>query len=537
MTFDSLSYRFPSRRTMLVASNGMVATSHPLASQIGIRAMHKGGNAVDAIVAAGAAITMMEPTSNGIGGDCFALIWHKGRLHGLNSSGFAPSALSIDALTEAGLHDIPEHGWPAVTVPGAPAGWAALSERFGTLPFSTLFEDVIRYAEQGVPILPTVGKYWERSYRNYLQTLTGDHYAHWFSLFAPGGKPPTVGSLWNPRYYAETFKNIADTQSKDFYEGALAEAIVRFSNQTGGFMSAEDLAEYRPLWVDPLSLNYKGYDIWEIPPNGQGLTALIALGILGRDEFGENAFSDDSRLHRQIEAVKLAFADTRRYVADPDYMDIDPLLLLDEQYVESRRALIEETAQVPLAGRPEPGGTVYLAAADTNGTMVSFIQSNYMGFGSGLVVPETGIALHNRGCNFSVDPDHPNALGPRKRPYHTIIPGFITRQGSPIGPFGVMGGFNQPQGHLQVAMNIIDFHMNPQEALDAPRFRWMEGKKVLIEKEFEIDLLRKLEQRGHEIEIAIDPAPFGRGEIIMTGDDGILFGGTEKRCDGSIAVY
>jgi gamma-glutamyltranspeptidase/glutathione hydrolase len=531
--FDPLTYRFPSKRNLIISSRGMVATSHPLAAQIGIRAMQKGGNAVDAVIATAAALTITEPTSNGIGGDCFSLVWNGSRLYGLNSSGTSPRNVSTDTLKNRGLEAIPETGWLPVTVPGAPAGWAALSRRFGSLPFEVLFEDVIRYADTGIPVLPTVGERWQKAYEKYSLLCQGEEFSHWFSLFAPGNKPPAIGSLWHPRYYADTFRKIASSNADDFYTGEIAEAIVRFSERTGGFLTAEDLAGYEPLWVEPISLDYRGYDIWEIPPNGQGLTALIALGLL-RDD-GTN-LCESIRIHRQIEAIKLAFADTTRYIADPDYMNIEPTLFLKESYLDERRAMIGEQSHTPPPGEPEKGGTVYLSAADNNGTMVSFIQSNYMGFGSGLVVPETGIALHNRGCNFSADPRHPNALGPGKRPYHTIIPGFITRNAQPVGPFGVMGGFMQPQGHLQVATNMIDFLMNPQEALDAPRWRWMENRKVMVEKEFARTVLQDLERRGHELELTIDPSPFGRGQVIVQGENGLLWGGTEKRCDGYIAV-
>ncbi|RKX78065.1 MAG: gamma-glutamyltransferase [Spirochaetes bacterium] len=533
--FDPLSHRFQSQRNIVLSAGGMVATSHPLAAQIGANVLRRGGNAVDAAIATAVALTITEPTSNGIGGDCFAIVWHGGRLYGLNSSGPAPVSLSLEELEKRGLEEIPPVGWIPVTVPGEPAGWAALSERFGKLPFADLFDEPISLAESGVPVFPTVGVLWKEAYNFYSKLCRGEEiFAPWFESFVPNGSPPKIGSLWFPSFYADTFRRIGESKASDFYCGELANKILSYSDKTGGYFTGEDLTGFKPEWVEPVSVRYKGYDIWELPPNGQGLTALIALGILRKDT--QASLFDPQTAHLQIEAMKLAFSDALEYISDPYFMEIDYKAFLDDAYLSSHRRLIGENASLPRPGRPLKGGTVYVAAADREGTMVSYIQSNYMGFGSGLVIPGTGITLQNRGCCFSVNPAHPNAMAGGKRPYHTIIPGFITQSGKPVGPFGVMGGFMQPQGHLQVVMNMIDFNCNPQEALDAPRWQWVEGKKVLVEKDFDRKILQGLLDRGHQIEVATEYESFGRGQIIMCDESGMLWGGTEKRCDGYIAL-
>ncbi|MFP4491571.1 MAG: gamma-glutamyltransferase family protein [Spirochaetaceae bacterium] len=519
---------------MVVSRDGMVAASHPLAAQIGRDILKRGGNAVDAAISTAAALTMVEPTSNGIGGDCFALVWKDGSLYSLNASGWAPSALAPDHPGLSGADEVPRYGWLPVTVPGAPAGWSALSRRLGRLPFGELFEEVIELAERGFPIAPTVGASWSRAFEIYSTQCRGAEFEPWFELFAPEGRPPRVGEKWKPSYFADTFRAIAGSGGEDFYRGELAEKLLRFSGETGGLLSREDLSSYRPEWVEPVSVSYKGYEIWEPPPNGQGLTALMALGMLAKDDLGKLLPAE--AVHLQVEAMKLAFADTRAHIADPDYMKVPSGAMLDPAYLKMRRETIGSKAEVRAPGTPEHGGTVYFAVADAEGTMVSFIQSNYMGFGSGLVVPETGISLHNRGCNFSLLPDHPNRIGPRKRPYHTIMPGFITRNGEALGPFGVMGGFMQPQGHLQVACHMIDYNSNPQEALDAPRWQWSGANRLLLEEGFAEDVATELARRGHETLVDTASSSFGRGQVILRDDEGVLWGATEKRCDGAIGV-
>ncbi|GGO08087.1 gamma-glutamyltransferase family protein [Saccharibacillus kuerlensis] len=536
MNFDPLYQPYPSHRLPVYARNGMVATSQPLAAQAGMDILKAGGNAIDAAIATAAALTVLEPASNGIGGDAFALVWTKGELHGLNASGPAPASLSIDALRERGMEEIPKYGVVPITVPGAPAAWAELSARFGRLPLEQTLEPAARYAEEGYPLPAALAYYWDRTHRIFSSQLSGDAYAEWFRTFAPEGRAPRAGEMWASPGHAAALREIGATNAESFYRGSLAERIASYIGKHDGFLSREDLAAYKPEWVKPISTNYRGCEVWEIPPNGQGLVALMALNIL--EGFAPGEKDSMSTLHRQLEAIKLAFADGEAYIADPAHMRTSLEGLLSREYADTRRALISEEAALPGPGTPPSGGTVYLAAADGEGNMVSFIQSNYMGFGSGIVIPGTGISMQNRGHNFSMDPQHDNALAPGKRSYHTIIPGFLTRGGEAIGPFGVMGGFMQPQGHVQVVMNTIDFGLNPQAALDSPRWMWENGKTVWVEPDFPTHLAQALIRKGHEIKIAPDKGMFGRGQIIWRDPaSGVLCGGTETRTDGSIAVW
>jgi gamma-glutamyltranspeptidase/glutathione hydrolase len=515
----------------------MVATSQPLAAQAGLVILRKGGNAVDAAIAAAAALTVVEPGSNGIGGDAFALIWHEGRLHGLNSSGPAPAGLSIEALRRAGVSEMPKYGFVPVTVPGAPAAWAELSARFGRLPLTEVLAPAVEYAERGFPI--SAGNCWKAACDTFRAHLSGEPFREWFRTFTRNGEAPEIGELFRLPDHARTLRIIAETRAEAFYRGELAERIDRFSRQYGGYLRKEDLEAFRPEWVEPIRVNYRGYDIWEIPPNGQGLVALLALNLLKGFDFAERDAADT--YHKQLEAIKLAFADGEKYIADPARSDVPVKELLSDAYADERRRLIGRTALTPEPGQPRRReGTVYLCTADADGCMVSYIQSNYMGFGSGLVVPETGIALHNRGHNFSLDPSHANCLEPGKKPYHTIIPGFITRGGQPVGPFGVMGGFMQPQGHVQVVMNLIDFGLNPQAALDAPRWRWLKDRTVEFEQQTPAHLVEALARRGHDVKWAFAPfgtPDFGRGQIIWRLDNGVYAGGTEPRTDGMVAAW
>jgi gamma-glutamyltranspeptidase/glutathione hydrolase len=535
MEFDPMKYDYPSRRNTVYARKGMVATSQPLAAQAGLEVLKKGGNAVDAAIATAACLTVVEPTSNGIGGDAFALVWTEGKLHGLNASGPAPKAISAGKLIQAGHKEMPRFGWIPVTVPGAPSAWAVLSERFGKLPLTEVLAPAIQYAYEGCPVSPVVAAAWNKAFALYTDCLKGEEFKHWFETFTPTGKPPKPGDTWKSPAHAGTLQTIARTKAEDFYRGELANRIDGFSRKYGGYLRKEDLEEYRPQWVEPIRINYRGYDVWEIPPNGHGMVALMALNILKGFEFTER----DTALtfHRQIEAVKLAFADGLKYIADPGHMRVSVDWLLSDDYAKQRRNLIGDTALLPRPGTPPGGGTVYLAAADGDGNMVSFIQSNFRGFGSGLVVPGTGISLHNRGSGFSLDQHHDNCIAPMKKPYHTIIPGFMTRQDIPVGPFGVMGAFMQPQGHVQVIMNTVDFKMNPQNALDAPRWQWVEGKTVHIEQQFPRSAAESLARAGHVVQPQLDCASFGRGQIIWNMEDGTLAGATEPRADGSVAVW
>ncbi len=536
MNFDTLNYPYASQRMATIAKNGMVATSQPLAAQAGLDILKKGGNAIDAAIATAACLTVVEPTSNGIGGDAFALVWTKGELHGLNASGPAPKSISIAGVKEKGHETMPKYGLVPVTVPGAPGAWAELSRRFGKLPLTEVLKPAIDYAENGFPLSPILAKYWNSAYSKFQELLKGDEFKGWFDTFAPDGKAPAVGEMWKSSGHAETLRSIAETNAESFYRGDLAQKIDKFSKQHGGFISADDLESYKPEWVTPIKVNYRGYDVWEIPPNGQGIVALMALNMM--KGFNMNEKESVETYHKQIEAMKLAFMDGKKYVTDPLKMSCTSEQLLSEEYASVRRGLIGDKAITPEPGTPPSGGTVYLATADGDGNMVSFIQSNYMGFGSGIVVPGTGISLHNRGADFSLEPDHENTLEPGKKTYHTIIPGFLTKDNEAIGPFGVMGGYMQPQGHAQVIMNTIDFNLNPQAALDAPRWQWIEGKKVSVEPSFPSHIAQALARKGHEIEVTLDGGSFGRGQIIWRDPKtGVLTGGTEARTDGTIAAY
>lgn len=533
---DFFTNPYPIGRNATFARNGMVATSQPLAAEAGLHILKKGGNAVDAAIATAACLTVVEPTSNGIGGDLFAIVWTNNEMYGLNGSGRAPKNISIEKVKEAGHEKMPAHGWEPVTVPGAPHAWKTLSERFGKLPLKEVLEPAITYAREGYPLSPTLAYYWDRAFHIYKKRLKGDHFKAWFDTFAPNGKPPQVGEVWASEDHARTLELIAETKAEAFYNGEIAEKIVAFAKETGGYFTLEDFSEHESLWVDPISVNYRGYDVWELPPNGQGIVALQALNILKGFQFTDK--DNVETYHKQIEAIKLAFADALTYVTDSDYMKVSLDALLDEEYAEERRKLITNVALKPEAGQPKGSGTVYLATADGDGNMVSLIQSNYMGFGSGLVVPETGIALQNRGHDFSLNPEDANALVGGKRTYHTIIPGFLTKDNEAIGPFGVMGGYMMPQGHVQVLMNTIDFELNPQAALDAPRWQWFKDQTVQVENRFPYSIARQLMKRGHQISISIEPNSFGRGQIIWRNPKtGVLVGGTESRTDGSIASW
>lgn len=536
MWYDPLYYPYASQRTTVYARKGMVATSQPLAAQAGLEMIRKGGNAIDAAIATAACLTVLEPTSNGIGGDAFALVWTNDQLYGLNASGPAPKSISIEKLKTRGYQAMPLYGVIPVTVPGAPAAWASLSERFGKLPFTDVLKPAIEYAEEGFPLTPVLGENWHKAYQMYKKDVHGEAFKAWFETFAPEGKPPQIGEIWRSSAHSKTLQSIAETKAESFYRGALAEKIDRFVKQHAGYLSAEDLGDYQPQWVEPVKVNYRGYDVWEIPPNGQGLVALMALNLVHGFDFPEKEHVDT--YHKQIEAMKLAFADGLHYITDPQHMKVNVDDLLSERYAKERRKLIREEAALPQAGSPPQGGTVYLASADGEGNMVSFIQSNFHGFGSGIVVPGTGISLQNRGHTFSLDPDHDNCLRPGKRTYHTIIPGFLTKDGQPIGPFGVMGAYMQPQGHFQVVMNSIDFKLNPQAALDAHRWQWIKGKMIEVEPDFPNHIAQALERKGHEVRKAVDRTPFGRGQIIWRDPKtGVLAGGTEARTDGSIAAW
>ncbi|MFC0268034.1 gamma-glutamyltransferase family protein [Kushneria aurantia] len=529
---------YPSIRSATYATGGMVAASQPQAAQVGRDMLARGGNAVDAAIATAAALTVVEPTANGIGGDVFAQVWMRDekRLHGLNASGHSPATLTREAVQQAGHEKMPLYGWTPVNVPGAPSAWAALSERFGRLPFAELLAPAVRLARDGFPVSPEISEQWKRAVQRFRPEFTEESTLGWFDLFAPQGRAPEPGEVFASERHATTLESLAATHCESFYRGELADRIDAFSRATGGYLRKEDLAAHEVEWVEPISVNYRGVDVWEIPPNGQGIVALMALNML-RSDHDLHSRDDISVLHRQCEAMKLAYTDGHQFVTQPDYMKVGVETLLSEAYGAARRAEIGSRALDPTPGKPRAGGTVYLATADGEGNMVSFIQSNYHNFGSGVVIPGTGIALHNRGHGFSMDPDHINVVAPRRKTFHTIIPGFLTRDGEALGPFGVMGGFMQPQGHMQVVMNLVDFGLNPQAALDAPRWQWTGGRQIAIEHGYPPHLLRQMAERGHQISYAFDYASFGRGQMIIRDPrSGVLCGGTEPRTDAAIAV-
>ena len=542
----------PVRRQPVYAPNGAVATSQPLAAAAGLAVLRRGGNAVDAALATAIALTVVQPGANDIGGDLFAIVWDGQRLHGLNASGRSPAALTRAAVlavtggtpvTATGAHGgaqarmpaMPARGWLPVTVPGAPAGWRDLHDRFGSLPFAELFTDAIGYAEHGYPVSPMVAAGWARAVRLHAE-LTGPEFAEWGRVFTlDGGRAPRAGERWRNPDAARTLRRIAVSGARDFYQGRVAETMVRHAVATGGLLTGDDLATHTSTWVDPIRAGYRGYDVWELPPNGQGIAALLALNILAGVE--PAGLSPTEWLHWQIEAVKLGFADAHAQVADPEVVDVPTTRLLSAGYAAARRALVGEHAAVPVAGEPDRGGTVYLCTADAEGRMVSLIQSNYLGFGSYVVPPGLGFGLQNRGVGFSLDGTHPNVVAPGKRPYHTIIPGFLTRDGAPVGPFGVMGGHMQPQGHVQLIGATVDGGLDPQAALGAPRWYWHTDRSVLVEPELLAepegqDVVAGLRRRGHEITVVDDPAAFGYGQAIWRLPTGGYVAGSEPRADG-----
>ena len=539
--FDPQRYAYPSRRNVVYARRAMACTSVPLGAQIGLDVMKAGGNAVDAAVAMAAAMPLLEPTGNGLGSDCFALVWveKEKKLYGLNASGVAPMALSAEKVRSLGYTRRPKEGWLPTMVPGAPAGWAELNRRFGTKPLAELFAPAVSYAREGCPVPVNVEPQWVEDAKRIAAAMERDpapHACWWKSFMKEDGSPYRAGDLFRWEEYADTLEELAATGCESYYRGTLMEKIVAFSRETGGYFCEDDFRNYRPEWVEPITADYKGYTVCEIPPNGHGITVLMALNILKGLELPAEKDCAET-YHKILEAIKLAFADTKTYVADPRYMKTSVEDMLSEEYAARRRALITGEALTPEAGDPSCGGTIYLCTADPQGNMVSFIQSNYTTFGAGVAVPGTGISLQNRGANFSLDPDSDNCLAGGKRSYHTIIPGFMLKDGEAVGPFGVMGAFMQPQGHVLVAVNTIDYHMNPQECLDAPRMQWVGGKHIQLEREVPAHVGKKLAEMGHEVEILNTNISMGRGQIIWRTDNGLLIGGTEPRCDGTVAAW
>ena len=529
---DLSAYPHASRRMPVFADHGVVATSQPLAAQAGLRMLQQGGNAVDAALATAIALTVVEPTSNGIGSDTFALVWDGESLSGLNGSGRSAQALSAEALRDQGHTAMPEFGWPAVTVPGAPAAWEALHERYAKLPLEVIMAPAIGYARDGFGVTPTIADKWGEAANNYLHNQD-PALAQWGVTFTNKGKTPAVGERWQCLQQVKGLETLLAKGLRDFYTGEIAERIVNYAQQTGGLISGQDLAAHSSQWVEPISASYGEYEVWEIPPNGQGIAALMALRIMREVDAGRHPRLSADSWHVQIEAMKLAFADVYRVVADPEHVTVPVATMLSDAYLQSRAQLLGDRAMLPAAGLDNHSDTVYLCTADRDGMMVSLIQSNYQGFGSGVVIPEVGISMQNRGACFSLEAGHLNEAAGGKRPRHTIIPGFLTRQGRPMGPFGVMGGEMQPQGHLQVVSAMVDYDLNPQAALDAPRWQVTGGLGVSIESEVPADVIEELSRRGHQITVVTDRTGFGRGQIIRRLDNGIYVAGSEPRADGA----
>ena len=530
---------YPSIRIPLFARN-VVSTSHPLGAQAGLSMLQRGGNAVDAAIAAAAAMTIVEPVSNGLGSDSFCILWDGQALHGLNASGPAPQAWTrayFHSRYGDGQKAPPKRGLDSVTVPGAVSSWAALSERFGKLPFADLLAPAIDIAERGYLVPPIVQQKWAAPVQE-LQAQPG-----FAQAFLPRGRAPEVGELFQFPAAARALRAIARSKGEAFYRGEIAQALARFHAAHGGSMTEADLAAYQPQWVQPIGQNYRGYTLHEIPPNGQGIAALMALGILEQFEIGGLPVDGVQSLHLQVEAMKLAFADTYRNVAEPSSMQVSAQQLLDPQYLAERARLIDPArAQDFGAGNPVRGGTIYLSAADASGMMVSFIQSNYMGFGSGCVEPDFGISLQNRGHNFHLAAASPNVVAPGKRPFHTIIPAFLTRDGQPVMSFGVMGGNMQPQGHLQTLVRMLDYGQSPQAACDAPRWRFNAGLELNVEAGMDGAAVQGLSALGHRLEVIHDSyQDFGAGQFIWRmGADTAVHGyvaASDARRDGQAVGF
>ena len=527
MTPFSWQLPYPWPRKPLLAAN-CVATSQPLAAQAGLQMLAQGGSAIDAILATAITLTVVEPVSNGIGSDAYAILWDGKQLHGLNASGRSPAAWTPEYFAKE--KSMPMRGWNSVTVPGCVQAWVDLHKKWGKLPFEKLFEAAIRYARDGFLVSPTIAGQWDKQVDE-LKAQPG-----FAQMFMPGGRAPRPGERFRHEKQALALEKILATRGEAFYKGELAHAIEAHAKEHGGAMRVSDLAANRTDWTPPLQVDYRGYTLHELPPNGQGIVALITLGILEHFDLASHKVDGPDSLHLQIEATKLAFADAWRYVADLDHMDIRPQQLLDKGYLKSRAALIDmKRAQDFGHGTPPKGGTVYLTAADASGMMVSYIQSNYMGFGSGVVVD--GISLQNRGGTFVLKPGHPNQVGPSKRPYQTIIPGFVTKAGQPVMSFGVMGGTMQPQGHSQVMVRIADYGQNPQAACDGPRYRVVQGMDVSVETALPSATREELLRRGHKIVTQPDDYnQFGSGQMIWKVEGG-YFAASDPRRDGQAVGF
>ena len=529
-------------RSEVIGQNGMAATSHPLATQTAIDVLKSGGNAIDAAIAANAVLGLVEPTGCGIGGDLFAIVWDEktNQLYGLNSSGPASKKMSIDYVKQQGFEKIPAYGALPVTVPGAVAGWSALHDKFGKLPFENLFNNAIDYANNGFPVTELIAYYLERS------SSVFKDYKNFSSVWMPSGTTPKKGEIFKNPLLGKTYQAIAKTNGQSFYEGSTAAEIIKILNENGNPMSLSDLRNFSPEWVEPVSTNYRGYDVWELPPNGQGIAALQILNILENYDIRKMGFDSAEYVHLFVEAKKLAFEDRAKYYADSNFSSIPTTKLISKEYALERNKLINmNNAAKRFDAGLEDGDTIYLTVADKYGNMVSLIQSNYRGMGSGIVPDNSGFMLQDRGEMFSMDPNHKNSLIGGKRPFHTIIPAFITKDNEPYISFGLMGGAMQPQGHAQIVINLIDFDMNLQEAGDAPRIRHMgsseptgevmeDGGYLTLESGFSTDIRNQLSKLGHTLKD--EKGGYGGYQAIMLIDD-VYYGASESRKDGQASGY
>ncbi len=542
---DRITGKTFATRSEVIAPHGMACTSQPLATQIALDILKKGGTAIDAAIAADAALGLIEPTGSGIGGDLFAIVWDAKtkKLYGLNSSGPSPKSLSLDYFLKKGYKHIPALGPLPVTVPGCVDGWFELHKKFGKLPITEILQPAIEYAEKGFPVSELIAYYWERNAR-ILQK-----YPNFKEIYMPNGHAPQKGEVFRNPYLANTLKKIAKGGRDAFYKGEIAHTIADFMKSQGGFLSYDDLANYHAEWVEPISTNYRGYDVWELPPNGQGTAVLQMLNILENYDIKSMGFGSPEYLHLLTEAKKLAFEDRAKYYSDPHFNKLPVKYLISKEYGKKRAQLItpNRAARKFSAGAPEKGNTIYLTVADQYGNMISFIQSNYRGMGSGMVPPELGFILQDRGELFSLQKGHMNVFEPGKRPFHTIIPAFITKNGEPYISFGVMGGAMQPQGHVQIIVNLIDFGMGLQEAGDAPRIRhtgssqptgevMTDGGWLNVESGFTYETIRELMKKGHRIKYSV--GGYGGYQAIMwDSNQKVYYGASESRKDGQAAGY
>ena len=542
---DRITGELFSTRSEVIAENGMVATSHPLATQVGIDILKNGGNAIDAAIAANAAIGLMEPTGNGIGGDLFAIIWIEKdkKLYGLNASGRSPKNLTLDYFKNNNFSEIPAYGPLPVSVPGCVDGWFEMHEKFGSTPMQDLLQPAIEYADNGFPVTELVSYYMKKASINF------DMYPNFKETYYVNGTTPKKGQIFQNKDLANTLSVIAKKGRKGFYEGEIAKAMSDFVIEQGGFLSYDDLKNHKSEWIDPVSTSYRGFYIWELPPNGQGIAALQILNLLEAYDIKSMGFGSAEYIHHFTEAKKIAFADRAKYYADMDFNKIPVDYLISKEYSELRRAEIDsdKAALKVSAGEIENGDTIYLTTADKDGNMVSLIQSNYRGMGSGMVPPGLGFMLQDRGELFSLEEGHFNVYEPEKRPFHTIIPAFITKENKPYVSFGLMGGAMQPQGHAQIVINLIDFGMNLQEAGDAPRIRhlsnqqptggnMLDGGELSLESGFDYKEIRQLIELGHKV--IFDLGSFGGYQAIMyDGKMGVYYGASESRKDGSAMGY